>query len=473
MRWSKGSPESVGISSSALLDFVNGLEKFEFVHSFLLLRNGIEAASGWWAPYDPETPHLLFSLSKSFISCAIGIAIGEKRLTLDTLLLDIFPEYKRHVTDPRYERMTIRHLLTMASGHGVCSTSFFKNHTDLLLAFFTSPLKFEPGEHFVYNSGATFVLSAAIRRLTGENPVDYLRERFLRPLGIADRSWEKSPDGTDFGGWGYRLTTREIASFALMLLEHGRCNGKQLIPETYLAEATAFQIDNSSNEALDWKQGYGFQFWRCRHNAFRGDGAFGQYALVIPEKSLALAITSGGKNMQQILDVVWDKLLPNLQESPLPEDPAAWTALQKKLFSLSLPVLHGQPPRRKSKLLVDLEENPLKLQNVEIQLSPENCQIIFSRNGQKETLSAGWEKPERGFTSLEDNEERPYSATAEISGKTLKLRVYFYSTPYVSEYIFTVEKERLTFCRERNLHFLTTPWPQITGYLKSGSDQVF
>ena len=168
----EGSPESAGVSSRAVLDFVTALERFEFVHSFILTRNDIRIASGWWRPYAPETPHLLFSLSKSFVSCAVGIAAGEGLLTIDAPLLDIFPEYRTVVTDSRFERMTIRHLLTMTTGHEVCSTAFFKAAPDgdLKRDFFTSPLAFEPGSRFVYNSGATFMLSAAIRRLTGENP---------------------------------------------------------------------------------------------------------------------------------------------------------------------------------------------------------------------------------------------------------------------------------------------------------------
>jgi CubicO group peptidase (beta-lactamase class C family) len=475
MQWSTGTPEAAGVSSAAVLDFVTALEKFEFVHSFFLIRNDTGIASGWWAPYRAETPHLLYSLSKSFISCAVGIAADEGRLTLDTPLLEIFPEYRSEISDARFERMTVRHLLTMTTGHAVCSTVYFKAvpGEDFKRDFFTSPLEFEPGSRFVYNSGATFMLAAAIRRLTGENPSVYLKDRLLFPLGIGERYWEKSPDGTEFGGWGYRLTTAEIASFAQMLLHKGCAGGRQLVPAEYLAEATRFQVDNSMNEAPDWKQGYGFQFWRCRHDAFRGDGAFGQYALVIPQKNTALAITAGGKNMQTILDIVWEHLLPRLEDRPLSEDQRAHARLLEKLASLQLPQLHGEAPRHDTVFTAVFEPNETKIRRVRIAGTVTGCQVTFTlEGGREETLRAGWTSPAEGETALEDGEKRPYSATARRTGKELQLRAYFISTPFVSDYRFSAEGEKLLLFRERNLYFRTTPWPELAGRLVSDTERV-
>ena len=475
MQWSAGTPESAGVSSGAVLDFIASLEKFESVHSFMLIRNDIEIASGWWAPYRAETPHLLYSLSKSFISCAVGIAAGEGRLTLDTRLIDIFPEYRSCVSDERFGRMTIRHLLTMTTGHAVCSTAFFKAvpDGDFKRDFFTSPLEFEPGSRFVYNSGATFMLSAVIRRLTGENPSVYLKPRLLSPLGIGEHHWAKSPDGTEFGGWGYRLTTREIASFAQMLLHGGCVGGRQLIPAEYLKEAVSFQADNSMNETPDWKQGYGFQFWRCRHNAFRGDGAFGQYALVIPDRHTTLAVTSGGKNMQMILDSVWDHLLPRLEDRPLPEDPKAHALLREKLASLRLPQLHGKAPLHDTVFAAAFESNETGIRRVEIEQTAARCQVVFTLDdGRRETLRAGWESPLEGTTALEDGEARPFSATAQAAGNELLMRVYFISTPFVSDYRFTVAGKKLLLRRERNLHFRTTPWPELSGQLEENRERI-
>ncbi|MBR7104766.1 MAG: serine hydrolase [Lentisphaeria bacterium] len=470
MRWRTGTPESAGISSRALLKWVEALDQYEHVHSFMLIRNGIEAASGWWAPFDPHTPHLLFSLSKSFISCAAGFAIAEKRFALSTPVLEIFPEYRKFITDSRFEQMTIRHLLTMSTGHGVCSTAFFKlvPDGDLVRDFFTSPLEYAPGERFVYNSGATFMLSAALRRTTGENPSRYLRPRMLDALDIGERFWEKSPDGTDFGGWGYRLTTEEIASFALMLLEQGRVNGVRILPEDYFQESVRQQIstETPANANADWRQGYGYQFWRCRHNAFRADGACGQYALVMPEQNMVLAVTAGGRNMQQILDTVWDILLPGVAAAPLPEDPENRQRLSEKLAGLALPVLHGEAPRKKKELIIELASNQESLTHIAIALHPESCTLTFKRSGMPdEVIRAGWEKPLAGETALEDHENRPVSATAKLCGSTLQVRCIFFSTPFISDYRFTFEGNHVRLNRKRNLSFRYSPLEDFEGTL--------
>lgn len=336
-------PESVGIPSSAVNRFIDSLAELDSVHSFMLLRHGKVAAELWNAPYRPEVPHELFSLSKSFTSVAIGFARQEGKLQLDDKIAEFFREKLPADPDPRFLRMTVRHLLTMSSGHDRCALCYMINQQepDFVRSFFRSPLVYEPGSRFVYNSGATYMLSALIRRLTGENLTDYLRPRLFEPLGFGEREWEKDPEGTELGGWGFHLTTEEIARFSQLLLDGGRWEGKQILPADYLAQATAFQIDNSMNTQPDWKVGYGFQFWRCRHNAFRGDGAFGQYALVMPDQDAALAVTSGMRNMQSVLDRVWDILLPAMQEAPLPEAPAEQQALRARCACAAFPVLPG------------------------------------------------------------------------------------------------------------------------------------
>ncbi len=464
-------PESLGIPSEALIKLLEDWNTFEHIHSFIIRRNGVAAAEGSWKPYDPETPHLLFSLSKSFISCAVGFAIEEKRFGLDTLLLDIFPEYKHAVTDEKFSRMTIRHLLTMSTGHSGCATQYFarQGEIDFKRDFFASPLEFEPGSRFVYNSAATFMLSSVIRKVTGENPTVYLRKRLLDPLGIGDRYWEKSPDGTDFGGWGYRLTIREISSFAEMMLNGGRVDGKQIVPAEYFNLAVNKQIDNSMNIPPDWKVGYGFQFWRTRHNSFRADGAFGQYALAMPDQNMSIAVTSGGKNMQQILNMLWDDLLPELSDHPLPENPQAYTELQQKIANLSLPVLNGKTPVKQYKAAVVYPEAPNGICQLDITLSPECCQLAFKRKDlPDEVISAGWGTPCTGMTGLEDVQPYPYSATAAIEDDILKVKVYNCGAPFCSDYLFTLGSGTLSFERKRNLLFRTPEWGKASG--KASSD---
>src|SRR5208283_5747762 len=154
-------------------------------------------------------------------------------------------------------------------------------------------------------------------------------------------TWETSPEGISAGGFGLSIRTEDIAKFGQLYLQHGKWEGKQLVPESWVAAATARQTSNGSNPKSDWDQGYGYQFWRCRHNAYRGDGAFGQYCIVLPRQDAVIAITSGVKDMQFVLNLIWDKLLPALKASPLTEDDAARQKLEHMLKNLSLRTVEG------------------------------------------------------------------------------------------------------------------------------------
>ena len=176
--------------------------------------------------------------------------------------------------------------------------------------FLAQPVPFKPGTHFLYNTSATYMLSAIVQKATGQTVLDYLTPRLFEPLGIENPTWETSPQGISAGGYGLSIRTEDIAKFGQLYLQKGKWHGKQLVPAAWVEAATARQTSNGSNPKSDWDQGYGYQFWRCRHGAYRGDGAFGQYCIVLPEQDAVIAITSGVKDMQAVLNLVWDKLLP-------------------------------------------------------------------------------------------------------------------------------------------------------------------
>ncbi|TCC33468.1 class C beta-lactamase-related serine hydrolase [Kribbella sindirgiensis] len=180
-------------------------------------------------------------------------------------------------------------------------------------------MEHEPGTVFAYNSGATYMLSAILQRLTGENLLDYLRPRLFEPLGATEATWQLSKEGIVVGGWGLSLNTESLACFGQLLLQHGEWNGEQVVPAEWFEAATSRQVPNDNESNPDWKQGYGFQFWRGRHNTYRGDGAFGQFILVFPEYDAVLITTSATGDMQAILNTAWDYLLPALEGKEAPE----------------------------------------------------------------------------------------------------------------------------------------------------------
>jgi hypothetical protein len=202
-------------------------------------------------------------------------------------------------------------------------------------------------------------------------------------LGIENPIWETAPRGINLGGTGLHIKTEDIARFGQMYLQKGMWQGQRLVPEKWIDEATKATSDNSNTQTNpDWSVGYGYQFWRCRHDAYRGDGAFGQYCIVMPEQDAVLTMISGVQDMQIVLDKVWKHLLPAMRSETLPENPQAYNELCNKLAALSLPVVHGQVSSPKAEQwsgkTYKLDANHLNLQSVALQFGEKNTTLILS-----------------------------------------------------------------------------------------------
>lgn len=273
----------------------------------MIVRHGQVAVEGWWAPYRAEDIHLLYSLSKSFLSSAIGFAVQEGLIGLDDLVVDFFPDETPKDASDNLKTMRVRHLLTMSTGHETEPD----RSKGWVRTFMEWPVPKKPGTHFLYNSMATFMLSAILQKITGITAFDYLKPRLLEPLGIEGSTWEETEEGITVGGWGMSIKTEDIAKFGQFYLQKGMWDGNRLLSESWVEQASSKQVDNSSNGNADWKVGYGFQFWRCVPNCYRGDGAFGQYCVVIPEHDMVIAITASVDDMQVVLDFAWKYLMPS------------------------------------------------------------------------------------------------------------------------------------------------------------------
>ncbi len=345
-RFLRAIPESQNVSSSQLLQFIEALAASPYeVHSLMLVRHHRVVAEGWWAPYGPELPHMLFSLSKSFTATALGLALGEGRLTLDDPVLSFFPAEERTVSHPHLRAMRVRHLITMSTGHtrDPIAELLQQGGDHWTHGFFQCPPDKAPGTHFLYNNAATYLLGAIVQGVTGQNLLDYLTPRCLAPLGIDGAVWETSPEGINLGFSGLRIRTEDIAAFGQLYLNQGLWQGRRLLPVEWVREATRAQVANGTDPDSDWSQGYGYQFWRCRHAAYRGDGAYGQFCLVMPERDAVLVITSGINNMQGLLNLVWRHVLPALSSRPLPNDPSSQAELISRLPKLGLDAMPPSP----------------------------------------------------------------------------------------------------------------------------------
>lgn len=341
----RSTPEAQGISSAALLALIDRLEEQTLEpHSLMVLRHGRVIAEGWWTPYHRDGVQLLYSLSKSFTSTAVGLAVGEGRLSLDDRLSALFPTQAEGAGE-RARDLTLHRALSMSTGHRRDSLPQ-SSGPDPIVSFFDYEPEEEPGSWFVYDNGATYTAGAAVQLVTGQRLVDYLRPRLFDPLGVDVARWQRDRFGRDLAYSGLHLTTEAIARFGQLLLDDGVWNGERLLPTGWVATATSALTDNGMNDAtVDWQVGYGYQFWRCRHNAYRGDGAYGQYCIVMPEQDAVVVFTSAHQQMQQALDTVWAELLPAFGNGEMVEDPTSLALLRTRLARASIPpVTGGCPP---------------------------------------------------------------------------------------------------------------------------------
>ena len=379
----RSTPEEQGMSSQGILEFLQAAAAGRNeIHSIMVLRHGNVVAEGWWSPFQPEFKHTLYSLSKSFTSTAIGFAVSEGLLTVDDPVLKFFPEDKPAEISQNLADMTIKDLLTMTTGHGSDSMGDLRNSDgNWPKAFLAKDVEYKPGTHFLYNTGATYMLSAIIQKLAGKTLIEYLGPRLFDPLGIEGHDWETCPQGINTGGYGLRVKTEDIAHFGQLYLDKGMWKGKQLLPAAWIEEATMKQTESQEGNG-DWSQGYGYQFWRCTPGCYRGDGAFGQYCIVIPQKDAVVAMTSESVSMPESMKLVWDYLLPAMKDdTKLMPDKKSQAALKKALKSLAIEspkqMTHVKMEKMLDEKVFDVSTNELGVQTLSFKFEPKVCMVTL------------------------------------------------------------------------------------------------
>jgi CubicO group peptidase (beta-lactamase class C family) len=304
-------------SAEAFLDAMQA-KKMD-LHSMMILKNGKVVYERWFGDNAPGKNHVMWSVSKTWTSVAVGFAVAEKKFSVEDKVVSFFPNDLPAEVSENLAALRIKDLLTMSVGHDNDPTGSIRNEQGswekLFLAY---PIPHKPGTKFVYSSLATYMLSSLVRKTTGENLIDYLKPRLFDPLGIDGVKWESNPEGTNLGGWGLHAKTEDMAKLGQFLLQKGKWDGKQILPEAWIEEATTGKILQDPNvepakSDSDWQQGYCYQIWRCRHNAFRADGRDGQFIVVLPEQNAVVALTANLNDMPTELNLVWEHLFPALK----------------------------------------------------------------------------------------------------------------------------------------------------------------
>ncbi len=411
----RSTPEAQGVRSQNILAFLDALEADKCkLHSLMLLRHGQVIAEGWWAPIDPTCRQYVYSISKSFNATAIGFAVQEGLLSLDERVISFFPGDLPASVSDHLAAMCVKDLLTMTSGHAIDTLMliFQPGLVNWAQSILAAPVDYPPGSHFLYNTGAAYLLSCILTRLTGQTVLDYLRPRLLEPLAIEAVTWDTCPRGLTTGGWGLSIKTEDLAKFGLFYLQKGRWGGRQLLSAAWVEEATRRQVANDvaepQGEPRDWRQGYGYQFWRCQHGAYRADGAAGQFCVVLPEQDAVLVMTGETRLDQNVLEKAWGHLLPAMQDQPILSTPPQQAELQRRLAALQLahPGATHLPAglEKIDGCRYSIEENPLGVRWVAFSFTPAGCRFqLQDAAGEHQVIcgNGGWESGESRMPLLQ------------------------------------------------------------------------
>lgn len=476
---SRSSLDSQGVSSQGILQFLAAAAKANYeLHSLMVTRHGCVVAEGWWAPYRRNAVHSLYSVSKSFVSTAIGFAVAEGILKLSDSIVRIFPDKLPRKITANLATLNVKQLLTMSVGHAKDPIKVMTQEEDWVRAFLLTPIERAPGSEFVYNSGATYMLSAIIQKLSGQVLIDYLEPRLFRPLEIKDKEWERCPLGINTGGWGLSLTTESLAKFGQFYLQGGFWNGRQILPQSWIEEATQAQIQQTATwspitnahavsavdtienlqKTSDFYQGYGYQFWRCRHSAYRALGAFGQHCIVLPEQDAVITITSRTTdNQADLLNLVWEHILPAMRDGDLRDDMTSNARLKRELAApaLSVPAGSGVHGAVEKKALYRLEPNSLNAEEVTFRFHNESCTFCLKTSEGMAEITCAMGKWMDSITTMPGtppkfltvSDVRPVKVAAAGWWKnenTFEMQWRFYETPHYDTVVCHFERNLVT-----------------------------
>lgn len=436
-------PASVGIPARAVLAFLDEIAANRVcMHGFVIVRRGRIAAEGYWAPYTASDMHRMYSISKSFVSIAIGLLIEDGALALETPVAELFPDRVSERTHRYIREATVRDLLIMATPHS--SQSYTIEDPDWVETFFTREPSHPAGTIFQYDTAATVVLGTIVERITGAPFLESMRRRLLDPIGFSPDSWcVRTPEGTSWGGSGVICTLRDMAKVAWVCLDDGRWGDRQLLPPNYVREATAKQIDNVTSFG---EYGYGYHIWRAAENGFAFLGMGSQLAYCFPDRDLLVACiadTQGfGPTGAGIVEPMMRHIHANAAEGTVPADKEAAAELTEKSASLALLPVDGATQTTCAERIDGtkyvLDANPMGIEWIRFTFPEEGpARLEYRNNRGHKTIKFGLGSvvsghfPETHYfgTQMRTPANRPYASLASAAWvEPNKLRMLVYIT---------------------------------------------
>ena len=392
----RAAPESRGVSSAAILGFLDAVAENGFeLQSFMLWRRGAVLAEGWWAPYRADRVHMMHSLTKSVTGCAVGLAIGDGKFTLNDKVVSFFPEHLPPTVSDNLAAMKIEDLLTMRTGHaGMTSGSVWRPiKTSWIAEFFKIPVVTPPGTNFVYTSAATYMLSAIVTRTTGQAVADYLKPRLFDPLGIEGYQWPAGPEGISPGANGLSWKTADALKLGILHAQGGQWQGKQILAKSWTDAVQAQHVPDT----------YGYQWWLGPGGIFLADGLFAQLSVVFPKQEAVLAVTSAIPEGSHFNKFVFEKV------GALFDRGGAGSAAALKQRTATLALL--PPPRRTASPLIrhvsgnlyQFPDNPDQVKSARFDFAGDLCTFTLEDHRGAHSIAVGLGRAVEGDTTMTGN----------------------------------------------------------------------
>lgn len=418
-------PADKDVDAQGIIDFIEALASVELeLHSFMLYRDGAVVTEAFWAPYAAERLHVQHSATKSWTATGIGLLVDDGLLSLDDRVVDFFPEEcPAHVSE-NLAAMTVGDLLTMRTGHarGISGGAWRGLDSSWVRAFLEEPVPEKPGQHFIYSSGSSFMLSAIATRVSGKTLHQLCEERLFRPMGMGTLEWDLAPGGYNTGGNGLSCTTEDSLKFGVLHLDGGEWNGQRLLSRQWIEQATRNQVADVWMGEFDGKRflgrgeggegaviqrdGYGYQWWMTRHGGYYASGVFGQQCIVLPEQRTVIAFTSGlALGERRLHELLWKHLFPALGRPGLPPD-SAQQRLQHLIEGLRLPSLKGARTsitRQAMEGRFEIEPNDDQVRTVRFAFTGDECVFTLGDHRGDHVIRAGIGHAVESSTSMTGN----------------------------------------------------------------------
>lgn len=400
------SPESVGISSKAINDYIDYLGKRGVnIHSFLMIRHGKICAEGYYGSYTEDKLQRMYSISKTFTSAAIGLMVDEGKIKLTDRIADYFPEYVPENPHQALLDITIEDMLKMAVAFCWDSTNPGTMHNDQsknwARSFFEAKVTHPSNTGFLYDTAASHVMAALVEKLSGKKMMEYMRDKLFDPIGFSKDAWcIEGPEGSSWGGSGVMATLRDLAKFALVFLNKGKFNGQQLISEEYITKATSKQLDLDVFEGTFWTD-YGYQVWIMKDYGFCFRGMGSQHAICVPEKDFIFCCTADNQYFPRLDSLIYEELLDHLVPSITDEvltEGEDYESLKEKCANLKLQIQRGELTSpwmdKVNGVVYNVEDNPMGVSKIRLSFEKDKGKLDYTTPRGDKTIYFGFGKQE-------------------------------------------------------------------------------